>query len=194
MLHRAQALAPASARMLAACVRRRAAAGAARFARTWSGSSPAMAYAPAALAGRAGLCAVGLCCTWSPGLVLARSARSTHRWEADASASDVLRQMLISKGAPQVEELSWDGGKLIWLWRRLWKYVDGSWVRQTILRLEGAMRSAATSLAPQASPFSSATAATSSAAGSITAVDDGDCDACVHSSGVAQRPYRGRAT
>ena len=132
MLHRALALALASARMLAACVRRRAAAGAARFARTWSSSCPAMALEPAALAGRTSLCAVGLCCTWSPGLALARSARSTHRWEADASPSDVLRQMLISKGAPQVENLSWDGGKLIWLWHRLWKYVDGSWVRQNM--------------------------------------------------------------
>jgi hypothetical protein len=40
--------------------------------------------------------------------------------------------MLISKGAPEVEELSWDGGNLIWLWRRLWKYVDGSWVRHNV--------------------------------------------------------------
>ena len=64
--------------------------------------------------------------------MMTRSARSTHRWEADASASDVLRQMLISKGASQVEELSWDGGKLMWLWRRLWQYVDGSWVRLNV--------------------------------------------------------------
>lgn len=114
------------------CMHRRAAAGAARFARTWSSVCPAGAYEPAALAGRTGLCVVGLCCTWSPGLVMTRSARSTHRWEADASASDVLRQMLISKGASQVEELSWDGGKLMWLWRRLWQYVDGSWVRLNV--------------------------------------------------------------
>ena len=101
---------------------RSAAAAANRFARAslTCSSWPAVA---------SGLCAVGLCCVRRPSLALALSTRETPRWEDCAAPSDLLRQMLISKGAPQVEELSWDGDKLLWLWRRLWHCIDGSWVR-----------------------------------------------------------------